>query len=263
MVLCVVSDAWGRMVLVEIWSDVVCPWCAIGRARFLRAVDALDRPDAVAVRYRSFELDPTAPEQVAGPYVDRLARKYGTTTGEAQAMIDRMTGQAAAEGLTFDFDRAQPGNTFDAHRLLHLAADRGRQPELKERLLRGYLSEGAAIGTAAALHDLGVDAGLDGGEVDAVLDGDAYAGAVRADERQAMAYGIRGVPFFVIDRRLGVSGAQPADVLRRVLERALDEAQVDGADPADAPHDPSASDGATHAGHDPQACADGTCARRR
>ncbi len=214
------------MVLVEIWSDVVCPWCAIGRARFLHAVEALGRPVDLTVRYRSFELDPTAPEQVDGPYVDRLAGKYGTTVDEAQAMIDRMTAQAAAEGLTFDFDRARPGNTFDAHRLLHLAADRDLQPELKERLLRGYLAEGAAIGTADALRALAVDAGLDAGEVRGVLDGDAYAGAVRDDERQAMAYGIRGVPFFVVDRRLGVSGAQPADVLRRVLEQAR----------ADAPH---------------------------
>lgn len=248
------------MVRVEIWSDVVCPWCAIGRARFLQAVDALGRPDDLAVRYRSFELDPTAPERVEGAYVDRLAGKYGTSVHGAQAMIDRMTEQAAAEGLTFDFDRAQPGNTFDAHRLLHLAADRGRQPELKERLLRGYLSEGAAIGTAPALHGLAVDAGLDPGAVDVVLHSDAYAEAVRADERQAMAYGIRGVPFFVIDRRLGVSGAQPAEVLRRVLEQARDDAAAGGAGPADAADDAAATDRAAHAGHDPQACAHGTCA---
>jgi predicted DsbA family dithiol-disulfide isomerase len=234
--------------LVEIWSDVVCPWCAIGRARFRRAVDGFGRP--VTVRYRSFELDPGAPAQVEGAYVDRLARKYGTATAAAQEMIDRMTAQASAEGLTFDFDRVQPGNTFDAHRLLHLAADRDVQPQLKERLLRGYLSEGAAIGTHDALRRLAVEAELDASEVDDVLAGDAYAGAVRADEDQARAYGIRGVPFFVIDRRLGVSGAQPSDLLRRVLEQAV----------ADAPPVGTATDAGAHAGHDPGACAAGTCA---
>lgn len=215
---------------VEIWSDVVCPWCAIGRARFERALDGFAHRDAVAVRYRSFELDPTTPQVVDGPYVERLASKYGTTVVQAQAMIDQMTAQAAVEGLAFDFAAARPGNTFDAHRLLHLAADRGVQHEVKARMLAGYLSEGAAIGTADGLRALATDAGLDALEVDNVLSGDAYAEAVRADERQAQAYGITGVPFFVFDRRLGVAGAQALTVLAQALTQAWEalETPADG-----------------------------------
>lgn len=231
---------------VEIWSDVVCPWCAIGRARFERALDGFVHRGDVEVRYRSFELDPTTPRVVDGPYADRLAAKYRTSVPQAQAMIDRMTGQAAAEGLSFDFALARPGNTFDAHRLLHLAAERGVQHQLKVRLLHGYLSEGAAIGTVDALHVLAAESGLDAAEVTAVLDSDRYAAAVRADEQQARAYGITGVPFFVFDGRLGVSGAQPTAVLERALNQAWEatDARVDRA---------------THATHDPRACADGSC----
>jgi predicted DsbA family dithiol-disulfide isomerase len=233
-------------VLVEIWSDVVCPWCAIGKVRFERALARLTDGDDIHVRYRSFELDPTGPRQVDGAYVDRLASKYRTSTSEAQAMIDRMTAQAAAEGLSFAFDTARPGNTFDAHRLLHLAADHGLQRELKGRLLTAYLSEGAAIGAHEALRALATEVGLDDAVVEAVLAGDAYAAAVRADEQQAQAYGISGVPFYVIDHRYGVPGAQPADVLRQVLGQARADSPVH-------------LDPTQHEGHDPQACADGTC----
>lgn len=233
--------------LVEIWSDVVCPWCAIGTLRFERALAAMPDAAEIEVGYRSFELDPTTPARIEGAYVDRLAGRYRTTTAQAQSMIDRMTAQAAAEGLRFDFAIARPGNTFDAHRLLHLAADRGIQHTLNGRLLTAYLSEGAAIGTHDALRSLAVEAGLEAGEVDGVLAGDAYADAVRADERQADAYGISGVPFFVIDRRYGVSGAQTAEVLRRAMEQAR------GATAA-----PTA--GGRHADHDARSCADGTCA---
>jgi predicted DsbA family dithiol-disulfide isomerase len=237
----------GVDVLVEIWSDVVCPWCAIGKVRFEQALGGLDGREDVAVRYRSFQLDPTTPAEVEGRYVDRLATKYRTSTAQAQAMIDRMTAQAAAEGLAFDFAAARPGNTFDAHRLLHLAADRGVQIALKGRLLTGYLCEGAAIGTHDALRRLAVDVALDAAEVDMVLTGDAYADDVRADERQARAYGITGVPFFVIDHRYGVSGAQPTEVLRQAMEQA----RVDA---------PGSTARGAHADHDPRACADGTCA---
>ncbi|MBW3603730.1 MAG: DsbA family oxidoreductase, partial [Actinobacteria bacterium] len=190
---------------------------------------------------------------VEGPYVDRLASKYGTTTAQAQAMIDRMTAQAAAEGLAFDFDAAQPGNTFDAHRLLQLAADRGVQREVKTRFLAGYLSEGAAIGTADALRALATDGGLDAAAVDAVLAGDRYADAVRADERQARAYGISGVPFFVFDRRIGVSGAQPPELLHQALAQTWQTT-------ADTPETQPTSSSSSRAGHDAAACADGSCA---
>jgi predicted DsbA family dithiol-disulfide isomerase len=211
-------------VQIEVWSDVVCPWCAIGRARLQRALATFAHRGAVAVRWRSFELDPSAPPAVHGAYVDRLARKYGTSKDQAQAMIDRVTAQGAAEGLTFRFDLAQPGNTFDAHRLLHLAADRGVQDAVKGRLMTGYLSDGAAIGDPGTLARLAAVAGLDASEVTSVLGSDAYADAVRADERQARAFAISGVPFFVIDRRYGIAGAQPTGVLQQVLTQAWSEA---------------------------------------
>ena len=233
--------------LVEIWSDVVCPWCAIGRARFQRALDGWAHADEVRVRWRSFELDPDRVGTVQGDYTAMLARKYGTSTEQAQAMIDRMVEAGAHEGVDFRFDLARPGNTFDAHRLLHLAADRGVQDRVKARFLEGYHSQGVAIAEHDELTDLAVDAGLDRDEVAAVLAGDAHADAVRADEAQARAYGIRGVPFFVLDRRVGVSGAQPAEHLRAALDQALGGGQVD----AD-------QDGHAHAPG--EACVDGACA---
>ena len=205
---------------VEIWSDVVCPWCYIGKRRFERALARFPHHDDVAVTWHSFELDPSAPEVRDGTYAERLSQKYAVPVASAEDMIRQMTSSAAAEGVAMRFDRARPGNTFAAHRLLHLARNRGLQDELKERLLAAYLTEGEPIGTAAALVRQATTVGLDPVEVRAVLDSDAYADDVRADERQAAAYGITGVPFFVVDHRYGVSGAQPADLLLQVLDRA-------------------------------------------
>ena len=235
---------------VEIWSDVVCPWCAIGKARFEQALSSFPHRDDVRVRWRSFELDPAAPVTPDGPYVERLARKYRTSPAQAQAMIDRMTAQATAEGLDVRFDLARPGNTFDAHRVLHLAADHGVQQQVADRFFRGYLAEGRAIGESAEVADLAVDAGLDEVAVKEVLAGDAYAEAVRRDEQQAAAYGISGVPFFVLDGRFGVSGAQPPSVLRSALEQAWEA------------REPLAMVGNGASGHDTadHVCEDGTCA---
>lgn len=205
---------------VEIWSDVVCPWCAIGKARFEQALESFPQRDEVTVTWRSFELDPQAPKRREGDYVSMLAKKYGTSPSQAQQMIDRMTDSAAEEGLTFDFSIAKPGNTFDAHRLLHLARDRGLQNQLKDRLLRAYHSEGQAIGDHDTLQRLAVEVGLDEVEVKEALASDAYADAVRADETQARQYGISGVPFFVLDGRIGISGAQPAEVMVEALRQA-------------------------------------------
>ncbi len=208
--------------LVEIWSDVVCPWCYIGKRRFERALEQFAHRAEVEVLWRSFELDPGARSASGGggDYADRLARKYGTSRASAQRMLESMTAAAAAEGLQFGFERAVAANTFQAHQVLHLAAERGVQDRVKERLLRAYFCEGEAVGDRETLVRLGAEAGLEADEVAKALEVQEYAEAVRADEAGAGALGISGVPFFVIDRRYGVSGAQPPGQLLDALERA-------------------------------------------
>ncbi|MEX2290106.1 MAG: DsbA family oxidoreductase [Mycobacteriales bacterium] len=210
---------------VEIWSDVVCPWCYIGKRRFEQALAAFPHRDEVEVVWRAFELDGQAPPERVGDYAEMLAAKYGCSVEHGQEMIDTMTANAAQEGLDFRFDRARVGNTFDAHRLLHLAAERGLQDAVKERLLLATFTEGEPIGDAETLVRLVAEAGLDADEARAVLADGRYADEVRADERDAQRFGISGVPFFVVDRTYGVSGAQPADVLRALLDKAWEESR--------------------------------------
>jgi predicted DsbA family dithiol-disulfide isomerase len=205
---------------VEIWSDIACPWCYIGKRRFEAALAGFEHADEVEVTWRSFELDPQAPREREGDRVEHLARKYGTTREQAQAMHDQMAGIAAGEGLEFRFDIARSGNTFDAHRLTHLAAAHGLQDEMKERLFRAYLSEGEAIGDPAVLERLAVEVGLPADEVRDLLAGDRHAGEVRDDEQLAASLAITAVPFFVVDRAIAASGAQPPELLRELLERA-------------------------------------------
>jgi predicted DsbA family dithiol-disulfide isomerase len=210
---------------VQVWSDIVCPWCYVGKRRLETALADFPHRDEVQITWRAFELDPRAPRvrDVSVSYAERLARKYATTVDSAERMIRTMTETAAAEGLDFRFDRIRPGNTFDAHRVLHLAAAHGKGGEAKERLLRAYMTEGEPIGEPEALVRLAGDVGLDADEVRAVLAGDAFAREVRDEEDEAHAIGVGGVPFFVLDRRYGVSGAQPPDVLLRVLTQVWDE----------------------------------------
>jgi predicted DsbA family dithiol-disulfide isomerase len=210
---------------VEIWSDVVCPWCAVGRARFTKALAAFPHRDEVEVRWRSFELDPTSPHEAHGDLADHLSSKYGMSRADAEAKNQQLTELAAVDGLDFHFERARLGNTFDAHRVLHLAADRSVQDATKDRLFRAYFTEGEHIADHETLVRLGVEAGLDADEVRSVLASDRYADAVRADEAQARAYGINGVPFFVIDEKYGLSGAQPVDLLQSALAQAWTESR--------------------------------------
>ncbi len=205
---------------IDIWSDVVCPWCYVGKRRFETALSTFKHADEVTVTWHSFELDPTTPAVPTESHVARLAAKFGTSGTKAQQMLDQMTNTAAAEGLEFRFDLNRSGNTFDAHRLLHFAAERGLQAEVKERLFRATFTEGQPIGDHRTLIDLAAEVGLDAAEVADVLAGDAYANDVRLDERQATQLGITGVPFFVLDGKYGVSGAQPAEVLRQALNQA-------------------------------------------
>lgn len=210
---------------VEIWSDVVCPWCYIGKRRFEAALARFPHAADVEVVYRSFELDPNAAARDGRPLDQRLAAKYGVPLEQARAMNARVTDAAAAEGLDYHLDQARPGNTLDAHRLIHFAASEGRQAEMKERLLAAYFSEGVPIGDRDQLIRLAGDAGLAPERARQVLDGGEFEAEVRADEREAAQLGITGVPFFVLDRRYGVSGAQPADLMLQALGQAWQESR--------------------------------------
>jgi predicted DsbA family dithiol-disulfide isomerase len=209
---------------VEIWSDVVCPWCYLGKKQFERALEGFSHRDEVEVVYRSFELDPAAPRDVTTPTVERLANKYGMTTTDADGAQRQMTERAAQLGLEFRLDGLRSGNTHDAHRLLQLAKARERQPELMERLHRAYFTEQRSIFDTSSLAELAVEVGLDDAEAKHVLDGNTYAEEVDADEAMAHQLGVSGVPFFVIDRRFAVSGAQPSDVIVESLEHAWAQA---------------------------------------
>jgi predicted DsbA family dithiol-disulfide isomerase len=204
---------------VEIWSDIACPWCYIGKRRFEAALADFEHRDEVRVTWRSFELDPAAPGERPGDRAVHLAEKYGSSVEQAQGMQQHMTEVAAGEGLDFHFDIARDGNTFDAHRVLHLAEAHGAQDALKERLMRAYLTDGELMSDHAALERLAVEAGLPADEVRAVLATDRYAAEVREDERAAGSLGISAVPFFVVDRAFGASGAQPPEVLGDLLRR--------------------------------------------
>jgi predicted DsbA family dithiol-disulfide isomerase len=226
---------------IEIWSDVVCPWCYIGKRRFEQALAQFEHAGEVEVTWRSFELDPNAPPVRTESHAEHLAQKYGVSAAQVEAMDARLVGEARKEGLDFHLAESKGGNTFDAHRLIHLAAKSGRAGEMKERLMHAYFTEGVAIGERAELVRLATEVGLDEAEVKGMLSSDRLANEVRADEARARAFGISGVPFFAIDERYGVSGAQPADVLLDVLRQAYVNGQMVavGGDDADACTDDS------------------------
>lgn len=215
---------------VDVWSDVVCPWCAIGKANLERAIAEFGRP--VEVVWHSYELDPTAPAARSGDYVAMIARKYGVESERARAMVDNVVRAGAEAGVEFRFDRVQPGNTFDAHRMIHLGIVRGIGPQVKARFLTGYFVEGAAVGLPEVVSQLAIDAGLDPDEVEAVLTTDAFAEDVRTDEAMAASLQVTGVPFFVIDRRYAMAGAQSPKTMLQVLERADAERSADSGDTA-------------------------------
>jgi predicted DsbA family dithiol-disulfide isomerase len=202
---------------VEIWSDIACPWCYIGKRRFEEALSRFEHRDEVSVTWRSFELDPEAPREREGDRAERLAQKYGMTVEQAREAERAMTATAAAEQLEFRFDIARSGATFDGHRLVHLAAQHGLQDAMKERLLRAYFSEGELIAEHSTLLRLAAEVGLPEQDVVAMLASERFAADVRDDERTASAFGISAVPTFVVDRTLGASGAQPPEALLELL----------------------------------------------
>lgn len=204
---------------VEIWSDFVCPWCYIGKRRFEAALARFEHRDAVRVVWRSFQLDPSMPRLFDGSLDDMLAQKLGRSPAEARAMNARLTDLAAEEGLNYRLDVARPGNTFDAHRALHLAASKGLGAQAKERLLQAYFTEGRAISEPEVLVELLSELGIDAEDARASLAGADHTEGVQADVARARALGCSGVPFFVFDERYGVSGAQPVELFLEVLEK--------------------------------------------
>ena len=204
---------------VDIWSDVICPWCYVGKARFEKALSTFPHRDQVEVAYHSFELDPDSPRGVSESNLTVLSKKFGKSREEALAMDDHVGGMARAEGLGFDSGRPV-GNTFDLHRVLHLGLDRGVQRELLTAVNEAYFAQARNVFDRAVLTEVAAGAGLDADEAGKVFDSGAYADEVRRDERQAREIGISGVPFFVFDMALGASGAQPAELFSRALGQA-------------------------------------------
>lgn len=207
---------------IEIWSDVVCPWCYLGKRRLEHALEEFEDHDGVTIAWRSFELDPTAPREFDGDPLERLMAKYGMTREQAEEGHARLTRLAAAEGLEYHLDRALPANTFDAHRLTRLAAEHGLESEAVERLFRAHFTDGLPIGRPETLVTLFTEIGVPEAEVRAILEGDRFADEVREEEALAARFGAQGVPFYVIDRRYALSGAQPREVFAAALREAWD-----------------------------------------
>ncbi|WP_166970932.1 DsbA family oxidoreductase [Brevibacterium atlanticum] len=210
---------------IEIWSDIACPWCYIGKRRFETALDAFAHKDSVDVSWRSFQLDPSLPEHFDGTETEYLSQMKGMPPEQVRQMFDHVTQQAAGEGLDYDFDAIVVANSFTAHRFLHFAHSHGLMPEAKEALLSGHFEQGRDIGDISYLAEVASTLGLDAEETRRVLDSDEYTKEVRADIAEARQLGANGVPFFVIDRKYGISGAQPAAAFSQALETAWDESQ--------------------------------------
>jgi predicted DsbA family dithiol-disulfide isomerase len=212
--------------LIEVWSDLVCPWCYIGKRNLEQALKQFDTTEEVTVRWRSFELDPNAPKAAADDLTDIIARKYRVSREQAAAQMTHVAEVAEGVGLHYRFDLAKRSNTFDGHRLIHWAGDPAvggspvRATAMKERLLRAYFTEGVDLGDVAALAALAGEAGCDAVEAAAVLASDRYADAVRADELAAREEGVTGVPYFRVNGGIGISGAHPPELLLRMFERA-------------------------------------------
>ena len=205
---------------IEIWSDIACPWCYIGRRRLEGALAEFEHRDAVEITWRSYQLDPSAPREYEGSVYDMLMEKKGISRQQVEMMHERVTDLAAEVGLDYRFDIAKPGNSFDAHRLLHFALAKGLQSEMKERIQKAYFTEGQSFSDFDTLVRLAVEVGLDGDEARQVLESGAYGDAVRNDIRRAMMIGVNGVPFFVVADKYGISGAQPSELFAQALEQA-------------------------------------------
>jgi predicted DsbA family dithiol-disulfide isomerase len=211
----------SQPIKLDIWSDIVCPWCYIGKRRMETGLaefaDTVPDAPPVEIEYHSFQLSPDMPGDFEGTAAEYLARHKGIPEAQARQMQDHVVGLAAAEGLAYDFERLRPANTASAHQLLHLAKDRGVQSAVKERVMAAHFLEGRHVGRPEELAELGAESGLDPAEVLEALERRTYLDAVEEDRRTAARIGISGVPFFVIDGRYGISGAQPPEAFVQVL----------------------------------------------
>lgn len=211
---------------IDIWSDIACPWCYIGKHRFeagTRLFRARHPEVEVEVEGHSYELAPDTPEAFDGSEIDFLTRHKGMPREQVEEMLEQMTRMAADEGIEFDFSRLRHANTSRAHRVLHLAKSQGLQSELQERLFRAYFSEGRRISDADTLAELGEEVGLDSDEVrDALEDDEGFGGDVEQDITRARMLGVSGVPFFLVEEKYGISGAQSAETFASALERVLE-----------------------------------------
>lgn len=211
---------------IDVWSDIACPWCYIGKRKFEAGSGLFSGAGdgrAVEVEYHSFELSPDTPVDFDGSEVDFLAGHKGLPAGQVEQMLERVTGIASSVGLDYDFEHLKHTNTVKAHELLHFAKANGKQLELAERLFRAYFVEGRHVGRVEDLADLAAEVGLDRTEAVAALESNRYLADVRADQSTAVEYGINGVPFFVIEGKYGVSGAQDAQTFAQVLEQVWSE----------------------------------------
>lgn len=208
---------------VEVWSDIMCPWCYIGKRRFEEALARFPEADHLEIEWKSFQLNPELETSPSVKVHDFLSQKFGVDTDQAKQMNQQVTQVAAGVGLDYQLDRAVLANTFNAHRLLHYAKTQGKQKKLKEQLLRAYFTEGKNVDDFTVLTTLAKEVGLEEQAVMKVLETNAYADAVREDIREAQQLGVRGVPFFVFDRKYGISGAQQTQVFQQTLEKAFSE----------------------------------------
>lgn len=208
---------------IDIWSDIACPFCYVGKRHLEKALEDYPLKEEVKIIWHSFELNPKAPLKQDRPLVELLSHKYQKTLSEAETMIDNMTAMAAESGLSFNLRDSKPTNTFNAHRLIHLAKEFNLQDRAKERFLKAYMVEGADLGEPEVLKDLMLDIGLELSSIEEVLNSERFTREVRVDEQDAYNMGCHGVPFFVFDNMMALSGAQPVEVFKQIFSKLEDK----------------------------------------
>jgi predicted DsbA family dithiol-disulfide isomerase len=211
--------------LIEIWSDIVCPFCYIGKRRLEEALSKFPHREEVKIEYRSFELNPDAQINDDEDNIELLAKKYGTSKEQIMAMNQQLTTQAKEVGLTYHLDKIKPTNTFNAHRLIQFAKQKRKENEMVERLFKAYFTEVRHVGDEKTLIEIALEVGLDQHEVQSLLNSNQFESDVRAQEQDAQQIGVTGVPFYVINRKYAISGAQPSDAFLEVMEKVWQEEQ--------------------------------------